>query len=433
MKLTVELMKQILERSKEKLMKEYDAVDITVGLKETEGEITKQLCFKFWVRKKIPEAHILKEGRIPPTIEIINMLKQGRRDVILTDIKEEEYFEAHFIEEVTPHTGPGTDKSRPIKQGASNGNGGTGTTGFPYIKEGVIYQMDNAHVGAEDPFKYIGDQETKNYQPGKHHATQSDDTYFGDLRYMVLLNDQNAEEVNPQGMLVDGTYIQASYNTVDACLIKLREGVGVTPKTITGKYQPKKPFCIVEPGDEIGYTTWQVGGNTMGIVTDVGKSALVNYGEGKQALLKDLIVITKASGGGSSGSGAICLNKGDAAVGLNFAGSSNLNLICAIQHIDNAFGGRVYIEDEEPEPPNREHILNFELEREGNPDRYMLKGKVTCRGELIGGATIQPKGGAYAISDANGEYRIPDLAAGQYFVYCGKDEFKSQTKQIRIG
>ena len=89
------------------------------------------------------------------------------------------------------------------------------------------------------------------------------------------------------------------------------------------------------------------------IVTDVGIGASVSYSKGKVALLKDLVRVTRCGGPGSSGSNAVIILEDGryAELGLNFAGNSSSNLICAIQHINVAFDGRVVTTDDEPPQP----------------------------------------------------------------------------------
>lgn len=319
-------MQEKLEKNKEKWIEQYDAVDITIGLKEIDNKLTKKLCYKLWVKDKVSAEKLLEDKLIPRQLEMIT-----------TDVKKEEEFEAYQ---------EGTKKLRPIKMGGSIGNGGTGTSGFLYKKAGEYFILTNAHVCASDPFKYIKDQKVTNYQPGKYHQPESVDTYCGDMRYMILLNQQGStNEVT--GMSEDGTFIQASYNTADAGLIELK--VDAIKDIIDIPNAPRKKECIAKPGDTVIFSSWRMGGVTEGIITDVGKSSLVSY-DGKKALLRDLIVVTKMGDPGTSGSGA--MRKEDMAVfGLNFAGSSSLTLLCAIQHINNAFGGEVVIFEGEPTPP----------------------------------------------------------------------------------
>jgi len=430
----LEQMKRILDRNKEEWMDEYNCKDITIGLKEKNEEITDEICFKFWVEKKHNKLAMQIFNRkelIPKELEFVK-----------TDVKEEEEYEVYVIYEseyakkamragLTPivplrfreYGVKGTKKLRPILMGSSMGNKGTGTSGFLYKKDGEFYILTNAHVAAADPFKYISDQETKNYQPGPYHQAPSDETYIGDMRYMILLNEYGSGvEVIAPGMSDDGTFTQAGYNTADAALCDLKKGVEAKPDILDIPNAPRVKECVVAPGDEIIGSSWRMDGVMEGIVTDIGKSALVTYGDGKQCMLRDLIVTTKFGNPGTSGSGM--MRKRDmAAIGLNFAGGQTTNLLSAIQHINTAFGGEI-VTFESPEELT--HRIDISLEEIWNGEKlWKILGTVTDK------KTKLPLEGATVVLDgeegrtgAEGNYEFHGISEGDHKLTAEMKNYK---------
>jgi len=323
----IEKLKKYVAEHKEELKEQYAVEDVSVGFKVTGGERSNIPCIRLWAGKK---GEFRPENIIPDTIKGVP-----------TDVEEEEVFEAQL----------GSGTYRPLLNGCSIANRETtaGTLGFLYKKEGKLYWLSNAHVLAADPFEYISNQQTDILQPGPYHGGTEK---VGSLRYMVLLNNVNNSVVREDKMCADGTYSQA-VNSCDCALgLPLEENLTSLDNIVEGYKAPHVSSGTVMLGDTIEYCSWQSDGKTVGTVTDVGKTSLVNYGGGKQARFVDCILVSKMSSGGSSGSGACVVRDGKRiAVGLNFAGSSSYNVICAIQHVDSAFGGEVVTVGGGPEPP----------------------------------------------------------------------------------
>lgn len=413
-------MKRILERNKEDWMIKYATEDITIGLKEKNGEITDELCFKFWVTTKASKLlmWLIARSEIIPK-ELV---------FVTTDVKEEEEYTAYV---------DGTERLRPILMGCSGGNlkGGTGTPGFLYKKDGKFYLLSNGHVWAEDPFKYISDQETKVVQPGPYHGGKYPDDYVGDMRYMILLNEYGSGvEVIAPGICDDGTFTQAGYNTADAALSNLKEGVEAKPDIIGIANAPRVKECIFQPGDEIISSSWVMGGVTEAIVTDIGKSSIVQHSNGKKCRLVDQVVTTKFGDPGSSGMGV--MRKRDmAAGGLNHAGSQSLNLVCAIQHINTAFGGEVVVL-EGPEKPNKPYELTVYLKLKPNGEgglsgNYELHG--ICKNNEsklpIQGVEVKIKEHDLE-TDPGGNFWIYEISPGEYDLEFSHPEFNEHVERL---
>lgn len=341
-----------LDEKKVELMKATGSRDITIGLKETGGQLTNRLCIRFWVKKKIPIEEVPDAQLVP-----------GKVDKAETDVVVDVEFEA--LKEAQDLGGKlmneGTLRLRPIPMGASicNIKGTAGSTGFLYKIGDDPYLLSNAHVLAADPFVGVSEQEVRVVQPGPHHGGSVNGDHCGDMTKMLQLNDHSKGTVmRPESDTrerEDGTTIQASYNTADAALMK--QIVEVIGDIIDLPGMPKIPEGEIIPGDTIVSSSWRMNGVTKTIVTDIGKMGRVSYGNGRIALIADCIVVRKYGDPGTSGMAAIRESDG-AAAGLNFAGSDTMNLICTIQNINKIFGGEVVCASDD-QPPSPEILIDL--------------------------------------------------------------------------
>ena len=414
-------LKEYVAEHKEEIKKKYDAVDVCVGYKVSDGERSRDPCVRVFVKEK---------GVFKNQKEVPNVIGD-----FMSDVEEEVEYDALAL----------TGEYRPLVDGCSIGNIKitAGTLGFPYKKYGKFYWLSNAHVLSEDPFKYISDQETVGVQQGVAHGGSKK---IGDMRYMVLLNNIN----NPEDMALaksrvageqeDGTVFQAQgMNSVDAALELPDDQEQVAGGSLIEGYGvPDYAETIAKLGDHVEYITWQVDGLAKGQVTDLGKTVIVNYGGNKQAKIIDCILTTKMSGPGSSGSGAMVRRSGKTyAIGLNFAGSSNQNVICGIQHINIAFGGEVattsdFLEEPVEPPVNEEGVeVNFELNEEDGT--YRVYGIVRkANADILPDATITLNDVAVN-SDANGRYEFLEIPIGEYRIVASKQGYISQAKGVSVG
>jgi hypothetical protein len=420
---TLEEMKQELSVHKEEWKTKYKVTDISIGLKESGGILTNELCYQFWVNeKKVLEAMSADEV-IPKT------LFEKKTDVWV----EKKWYSQDIVPGTIPMDIPTNVRVRPIQPGCGVGNEKItqGTPGALYKIPGLNkkFLLSNGHVLAADPFNYIKNQSSVAcLQPGPYGGGSNPADYIGNLRFMMLLNDQTDGAVPPvysigciedeinyvadgqrfvMNTYNDGTISSqgAAPNTADCALCELADGVDMIPTPIDEKDSPKTPSCILQPGQKVKLTSWRMNGTTCGVVTSVGKSAQVNYSNNKVANYVDLIVTTKIGEPGTSGSGVITDDEAQAFGGLNFAGDGSMNLVCSIQHINAAFGGSVVCVDGStdpieppPQPPENEiwDIHGLIVDEDMNP---------------IEGAEVVTLSDLGVKTDQTGAYRIEYVVA----------------------
>ncbi len=446
-------MLQYVKEHKEELKAKYDVVDVTVGWKKQGGELIRTPTIILWPKKK---GEFSPQKIIPQEIE--GMPTDVEEEVVfkalLTPKQKKRHVEAR-VEGMMAQSAT-TGKYRPLKVGCSIGNEKitAGTLGFLYKKEGSKFWLSNAHVQCTDPFVSISEQASvKIMQPGPYHGGTEQ---VGTLRYMILLNNQ-ASSTSPNavvGMAADGTYAEAAVNSADAALSKpLNEDLCSTDSIVDSYKGPQVAEYVPALGDRICYTTWQKDGYTEQEVIGLGKTVSVSYGSGKAATIVDCVMINVASGPGSSGSGAcVILPDGrKAAVGLNFAGSDQYNIICLIQHINTAFGGNVVIAE-----GNLETGVHIQIRM-----KKTATGGTLVYGETLDDASSAPiagcevslglmssgsgntflgakstgvfaKMGATIVSDANGHFEFADVAAGNYKAVATKDGYDDGTTTFAV-
>jgi hypothetical protein len=428
---TLQEMQEYLRTHKDELMKKHNATDVTIGLKESGGILTNELAYQFWVKdKKVCQA-LSADEMIPAKIEEAK-----------TDVWVERNWKSLELasDDASPNSIPATQRYRPLQPGCGIGNVKItqGTPGALYEIPGIAkrYALSNGHVLSADPFNYIKNQASVNVlQPGPYGGGTFPVDHVGDLRYMMLLNDQTDGAVPPVysigcldeersyevdgkkyalNVYNDGTIAAqgAAPNTADCALAELLDNVEMLPDQLENPNCPRKPSTILQPGMKVKLTSWRMDGTTHGIVTSVGKSASVNYspnpetGKPRQAMFVDLIVTTLIGQPGTSGAGVITDDEEQAFGGLNFAGDGQMNLICSIQHIDAAFGGHVVCSEKPVDP----------IEPPVPDEIWAVKGIVTDE-DMIPLETVEVVtiAGNTAKTDINGafllEYQIPIEAA----------------------
>ena len=443
-------MKTTLAINRKEWLEKHQAVDITVGLKQTDGETKPELCYKFWVMKKVGVSALTKKVRVKELLE-------GS----LTDVRQEEIIPMLYDEptdkEIDPmYTDDGTKRIRPVKLGYSTGNatGPTGTPGFLYKKSNQYFMLNNAHVGAESPFLFISQQEARNVQQGVAHGGSLPDDFLANMRYMILLNDHankenvvNMQHIDMYAQAGDGTIVPhaTSPNSADACLIgPLELGSDIVNEFLDNLKGPQISSYKCKPGDNGTGTSWRMNGIVKGLVTDTGKTSLVQHSDGKIAKMVDCIVTERMGAPGTSGSGfMIILEDGrHASAGLNFAGNDSLNLICPIQHIDVAFSGEVVtIQDNVPPEPqpniNDEEIQLIPL----NNGKWKIIRRVTdlnTKNPIQNAIVSLGKeiGGLYEYighTNGSGYIEFSDIDEGQYVLIIQAGGYKDYTSEVILG
>lgn len=212
-----------------------------------------------------------------------------------------------------------TAKQRPVFGGISVGN--------PYITAGTLglvtynnYVLSNAHVLALDSkakFLPIG---TPTWQPGKYDGGTSDDQIGALYKYIPIKFNS----------FFANNYADAAISTLT---VSGNQG-SVLNATNDGFYtiSGTTKVSIGETVRKSGRTT----GVTSNDVTDTQASVKVYYTYGKWAIFRDQILVQQPfSEGGDSGS---AVDKNDQFVGLLYAGSSTISVICKEQYILGPLG-----------------------------------------------------------------------------------------------
>ena len=214
-----------------------------------------------------------------------------------------------------------TTKIRPVLGGISLGN--------RYITAGTLSIIDNnhkilsnAHVIAMDRnanFRSIG---TSILQPGPYDGGTTKDDRIGRLEDYVGIDFMN---------LYANNYVDAAIGALDSPDLGLvRQVLG------NGANYAISGWTEVETGDSIRKSGRTTGVTTSG-VSNTQVMVQVFYTENKWALFKDQIIVLDPNfaQGGDSGS---LVDKGDAFVGLVFAGSPSATFICKAEHIIEKLG-----------------------------------------------------------------------------------------------
>lgn len=212
-----------------------------------------------------------------------------------------------------------TARERPVFGGISVGN--------PYITAGTLglvtydgFVLSNAHVLAMDSrakFVPIG---TETWQPGKYDGGRRADTIGYLHKYINIVFNK----------------IRAS-NYADAAISKLTaEGVAgeVLNETNTGFYTIKGT-TTVSNGD-IVRKSGRTSNVTTSTVKDTSATVRVYYTSTKWAIFRDQILVNQPfSAGGDSGS---AVDKDGQFVGLVFAGSETVAVVCKANYVISGLG-----------------------------------------------------------------------------------------------
>jgi hypothetical protein len=217
-----------------------------------------------------------------------------------------------------------TARERPVFGGISVGN--------PYITAGTLglvtydgYVLSNAHVLAMDSnakFVPIG---TETWQPGKYDGGTSNDMIGYLYKYINIVFNR----------------IRAN-NYADAAISTLTVAEGgitgeVLNETNTGFYTINGT-TTVSIGDTVrksGRTT----NVTTNTVKDTSATVKVYYTSTKWAIFRDQILVNQPfSAGGDSGS---AVDKDEKFVGLVFAGSSEVSVVCKTKYIVEGLGIKI--------------------------------------------------------------------------------------------
>jgi len=318
------------ENSKAALLEKPGVVGIGVGYKVKGTEQTDKLSVVILVEKKKPVAALQTGELLPLSIQSAP-----------TDIVE--------VGRLVPQTAL-TDKWRPAIGGVSIGHYKitAGTLGIVVTEKGsgIKLILSNNHVLANTNDAILGDPI---YQPGPYDGGKTEDTLASLYKYIRI----NFGEEEGEDCLLVATYLKIgnwiasilgsrhvlgakrinpqAVNYMDAALaIPNKQDLVLYGIEGVGKINGTQEAELGMKVSKVGRTT----GHTFGTITMVHSTVKVNYGD-KVATLENQFLTGAMSAGGDSGS--LLYNVANkTAVGLLFAGSSQVTIYSPINAVLNA-------------------------------------------------------------------------------------------------
>jgi len=275
---------------------------IGIAEKITDGQKLGVLAIKVYVEKKLPKSKL--EDVVPK-----NLTVPGVEEKIETDIQE--------MGIVTQE--PNTIRVRPAIPGFGVGhvNITVGTFGCLVRKKDddeTLYILSNSHVLADEGTGAVGDRVI---QPGKYDGGAAPGDVIAELSQWIPFQ-----------------FTSTGYpNTVDASIAKVKNKASVT-SAIRLIGVPTGASNRVRRGMRV-QKTGRTTDYTQGIIQDINYRMALNYkkpggGSGRVGL-QDLVLCTRFTDGGDSGSAVLDMNK--RIVGLHFAGSPSSSIFNKINNV----------------------------------------------------------------------------------------------------
>lgn len=313
---------------------------VGVGFKTVEGIVTDEVCVVFLVEEKKPLAALTHEEAIPPMIgnvgtDIVQSGKLYAPPAIASQVQDR------------------TDRWRPAPGGVSIGHFRitAGTLGA-IVKEpttGLDLILTNNHVAADSNDGELLDEI---FQPGPFDGGTPGDT-IGHLYKFMEIDFGQGGGGDPcplaNGYERFGNFIAGALGSKRRVTIDRIDPQAIN-KMDAALVLPTSPDIvdrkILEIGTVNGWTDPVLGmkvkksgrttGLTEGIITMLHATVDVSYGGNKRARFEDQILTGAMSEGGDSGS-LLVSNDTFSAVGLLFAGSSQVTIYNPIQEVLDAF------------------------------------------------------------------------------------------------
>lgn len=303
-----------------------NVVGVGVGYKIRAGKPTGELALIVYVEKKRSKRSLSKANTVPASLTVAartsvvpQLLTDEERIKTLpvasvpvevpTDVKEVGRIEAQTFQ----------DRLRPVKPGFSLGHfsitaGTFGCLVRDLTPPHAIYLLSNNHVLANSNAANIGDPIL---QPGPFDGGQDPEDIVAKLERFMPIRFGSPE----------------AYNLVDAALALPTDSYGVIA-SIVGLGIPKgtEEATLGMQVTKSGRTTQ----TTTGEVIDIDATIAVNYGTGS-AYFRNQIITTDMSEGGDSGS-LVLAQETNKAVGLLFAGSSEVTIHNHLSNVLMALG-----------------------------------------------------------------------------------------------
>lgn len=277
---------------------------IGIGHKISKGKQTEDLSMRVYVERKKPASKV--KNKVPKSVSVPEVGK------IPTDVVE--------IGKLVLETF--TDRIRPAIPGCGLGHKDVtvGTFGCLVRKKGSRYGqyiLSNSHVLANSGVAEIGDEVI---QPGDYDG--------GKLKTDVIAT---------LSEFVPFDFSPGYPNLVDAAIARVKSSRSVAPEIRIIGVKPRGVSEALSRGMRIK-KTGRTTDFTTGVIQDLHyrvripyRSSKINANARKTAGLKDLVLCSRYTAGGDSGS--IVLNDRNYAVGLHFAGSPSTSIFCRIRNV----------------------------------------------------------------------------------------------------
>ncbi len=302
------------EEREDDLLDLENVVGVGLGTKVSDGVDTGEKCIQVFVEYKVDTALLPTKDRVPRTV--------NRRKTDVVPVGTIFAGGGHGLEvEVGAQALKG--RRRPAMGGDSVGHPAitAGTAGAGCYDASVMpgiprryYILSNNHVLAASNAANIGDPI---YQPGPFDGGTATDTIGRLARYVPIKFDGSCN-------VVDGALAEVDFH--DFTREIYYQGY------VNQRYVPVAIDDIVQ---KTGRTT----SFTTGRVISVNATVNVNYGGGRLAKFCNQFITTNMSAGGDSGS--LVLDTDENAVGLLFAGSSQVTIVNNIGFVQAMLGVRL--------------------------------------------------------------------------------------------
>lgn len=336
--------RQALKKYRAKLLKMKNVQAVGIGYKIKDGHKTDELSIICSVEKKVPASDLAKKDLIPI------MLGPALTDVI----------EVGKIKAIKART----DRWRPAPGGVSIGHEKitAGTLGCLVKKKdtdissktlgclvkkrsGEIYILSNNHVLADSNQGAIG---SAILQPGKADGGEYPKDFIATLAEFEEIKWIGGEgcSISKAAAGLGNIFAKAARSKSQLQAIRQEEVFNLIDAAIA---RPNQDKDVLNEILDIGILSGEINvdpslgmriqksGRTTEVTEDeilqLDVTAQVQYGDGKIALFEDQLMAGPMSAPGDSGSAILDLDKN--LVGLLFAGSDEVTILCRIEHVFN--------------------------------------------------------------------------------------------------
>ncbi|WP_096190119.1 chymotrypsin family serine protease [Evansella halocellulosilytica] len=317
--------KKVKSKSNEEVMlKKQNVVGVGIGIKIQGGKSTDRPALITFVSNKQPLKSLSEEDVVPTTIEGVET------DVIEIGLPEIHIFKDENVktkESDQMRTLPGNElntKIRPVKGGWSIGHPDitAGTVGaIVYNREESnltkYYILSNNHVLANSNNANIGDPIL---QPGAVDGGSAPDDQVATLSRFVPIDLTPDKPLSEHENVIDAAIAEGSLQELDRDIYWSGYVRGWVEKD-----EVEVGAVVKKIGRTSGYTT--------GEILSVDATIDVNFGNNRVARFHDQILTTHMSEGGDSGS--LVTDMENRAVGLLFAGSTEVTILNQIENVRN--------------------------------------------------------------------------------------------------